>query len=167
MNRIVVLLLAGLVGFVPSAVRSASSVGVGPHGYDFLIGSWTCRNSMPSPMGGPALTTLTVNRAPGGSLWFHVTGTGFDGLGYVVYAPKTKTWFNPVSMGNGNYSSESTHETGAKTTWSGPLVDVSMQKTIPIRDTYTIAGATSYKDLTQAQIGGVWKTEADSTCTKS
>ena len=165
-------LLIALFALAPCAAQSASAmspatIGVGAHGYDFLIGSWTCKNSMPSPMGGPATTMAAISRAANGALSFHATGTGFDGMGYVVYAAKTKTWWNPSSASNGSYGTESTQQTGKKTTWTGPVVDASSGKTMQQRDTYTFENATTYTDLYQIQQGGAWKTEGNSTCTKS
>jgi hypothetical protein len=170
MNKLVAFLTLVALAFTPCAVLSQSSpasVGVGPHGYDFLIGTWSCSNSMPSRMGGPSTSTLTFARSAAGSISVHVTGTNFDGLGYVVYAGKTKTWWNPSAVGNGDYSTESSQQTGKKTVWSGHYFDSSTGKTTPIRDTYTITSMTSYKDLSEAQMGGSWKTQANTTCTKS
>jgi hypothetical protein len=169
MKKLFVLLTLLVLAFAPSVARSAmspSTVGVGPHGYDFLIGTWSCKNSMPSPMGGPAATTLTVSRTAMGALSVHVTGANFDGLGYVVYTAKTKTWWNPSALATGGYSTESTQQTGKKTVWTGPFNDVATGKTITIRDTYTMDSPTTYKDLSEAQIGGTWKTEGNTTCTK-
>ena len=165
-------LLVALLVLAPCTAQSASamsaaSVGVGPHGYDFLVGSWTCKNNMPSSMGGPATTTATIAHSANGTLSFHATGTGFDAMGYIVYAPKTKTWWNPSSASNGSYGTESTHQTGKKTVWSGPFVDPSLGKAIQARDTYTFESGTTYTDLYQVKRGGTWKTEGDSTCTKT
>jgi len=149
------------------AQNTPAMVGAGPHGYDFLIGKWTCTNSMPSPMGGPSTTALTVAKAADGSLFIHSTAAGYDSAGYVGYAPKTKIWSNPATFGTGNTSYEWTHQTGKTTTWTGSYFVAADRKQIAIRDTYTIAGMTSFSDLSQAQAGGVWKTIAKTTCTKS
>jgi|GEM_PF-5874604 len=95
MKQLFVLCTLLALVFLPTAARAVSSpetAGVGAHGYDFMVGTWSCKNNMPSPMGGPAATTLSVTHGVGGSLAVHVSGTNFDVLGYVVYAPKTKTW---------------------------------------------------------------------------
>jgi hypothetical protein len=158
------------LALAPSIARSQSSmspamVGVGAHGYDWLIGTWTCKNPTPSAMSGPAVTTLTVARNGAGALSVHTTGTNFDGLGYVVYAAKTKTWWNPSVLATGDYSTESSQQTGKKTLWAGTYY--SAGKSNAIRDTYTMTTMTSFKDLSEAQVNGAWKTEANSTCTKS
>jgi hypothetical protein len=164
-NRLVVI-VAALFAMAAGVGQSvAATMGVGPHGWDFLIGTWACKNSMPSAMGGPATTSVVIGRSINGALSVRVTGTGFDAVGYVVYAPKTKTWWNPSVVANGGYGTESTQQTGAKTVWSGPFVDPASGKTTQVRDTYTFT-STTYTDLYQVQVGGTWKTEGDSTCTK-
>jgi hypothetical protein len=147
-------------------MMSAATAGVGPHGYDFLIGTWTCKNSMPSPMGGPAITTAVISRS-GATLAFHATGTNFGAMGYVVYAPKTKTWWNPSVSSSGGYGTESSSQTGKKVVFAGPFTDPSSGKTAQVRDTYTWVSATTYTDLFQVDEGGTWKTEGNSTCTRS
>jgi hypothetical protein len=169
-HRFVFLVMA-LIVVAPCTAQSASAmspatIGLGPHGWDFLIGTWTCKNSVPSAMGGPATTTLTVTRSIG-ALSFHVNGSNFDALGYVVYAPKTKMWWNPSSTANGAYGTESTQQSGKRTVWSGPFVDPSSGKTMQVRDTYTFSNMTTYTDLYQVELGGTWKTEGNSTCTKT
>ena len=146
---------------------SPSMVGIGPHGYDWLIGTWTCKNAMPSAMGGPATTTLTVARSVNGSLSIHSGGDGFDTLGYVALAAKTKTWWNPTALADGDNSNESSQQTGKKTLWTGTFYDAESGKTMQIRDTYTVSSGSSFKDLSEAQVGGTWKTQANTTCMKS
>ena len=171
MTRFLCLAMLAFLALAPSQALSQSNmmsmqIGVGPHGYDFAIGTWSCTNSMPSAMSGPASTTLTLTRSPQGSLMFHSTGGNFDSVGYVAYNAKTKTWWNPGAVGDGSYSTESTQQTGRKTVWTGTFFDAATRKTTPIRDTYAF-GATKYTDVTQLQTGGVWKTVANVACTKS
>ena len=168
MQRIPALLVLAFLAAMPGVARSAmssSTAGVGPHGYDFLVGTWSCKNTMASALSGPGATTLTIERSPSGALAVHVSGAGFDAMGYVVYDAKTKMWWNPSAIANGGYGTESTKQTGKKTTWTGPFVD-STGKTMQQRDTYTWASATSYTDLFQVETGGTWKTEGNTTCTK-
>ncbi len=61
-------LLLSLV--VPSETQAASGsmstpmMGVGPHGFDYLIGSWSCINSIPSNIGGPATRSGRPRETP-------------------------------------------------------------------------------------------------------
>jgi hypothetical protein len=146
---------------------SSAMPGAGPHGWDFLIGTWSCKNSMPSPMGGPASTTATIARSVNGALSIHSTGSNFDAMGYTVYDAKTKTWWNPSVLATGDYSTESMQQTGKTTVWAGPFFDAGTRKTTQIRDTYTIVSPTTFNDVSQAQENGAWKTVGKSTCTKS
>jgi hypothetical protein len=163
---VMALTLTSPVAAVAASPMSPGGTGVGPHGYDFLVGTWTCKNSIPSPMGGPAVTTVSIARSVNGALSFHATGSNFDASGYIVYAPKTKTWWNPASVAGGGYGTESTQQTGKKTTWAGPFTDPSSGKTMQVRDTYNFMSPTTYTDLYQVDMNGTWKTEGNSTCTK-
>jgi hypothetical protein len=164
-------LALAVVGLAPCGALSApmplSMVGVGAHGYDFMIGSWTCTNSVPSRMGGPSTSSFTISRSVNGALFIRSTAAGYDTSSYVVYSPKTMTWLSPTSYADGSYNFESTKQTGAKTVWTGTLFDAASGQTNPIRDTFTFTNPTTQGDITQIQVGGVWKTEANSTCTKS
>lgn len=51
--------------------------------------------------------------------------------------------------------------------WAGPFTDPSSGKTMQVRDTYTFTNAMTYTDLYQVDVKGTWKTEGNSTCTKS
>jgi hypothetical protein len=150
-----------------SQEMSLSMVGVGPHGYDFMIGSWSCTNTIPSHLGGPTTSKFTISRSANGALFVRSTAMNYDTASYVVYSPKTKTWWSPTAYGDGSYNTESTKQTGAKTVWSGTLYDAASGETNPIRDTFTFTNPTTQLDLTQVQVGGTWKTEANTTCTKS
>jgi hypothetical protein len=154
----------------PQSMTSSSlTQGVGAHGYDFLIGTWSCVNSMPpTPMSGPTNTTLTFSRSgQGTSLFVRVTGKNFDAASYIAYTAKTKTWWNPAALADGSYSDESTSATGKSVVWSGPYFDAGSGKTTQIRDTYARVTANKYTDLGEIQSGGAWKAIYKSTCTKS
>jgi hypothetical protein len=147
---------------------SSSGYGIGPHGWDYFIGTWTCTNTMPpSAQSGPATVTVKISASNAGApLFFRAMGPSFDESGYVSYSPKTKTWTNPVAFGDGSYSYESTAQTGKKTTWSGTYSNAASGMTAHLRDTYTLSPG-RYTDLTQMNTGSGWKTTASSTCTKS
>ena len=158
--------------FVASLARAESamtpaSIGVGPTGYDWLIGTWACTNSMPSAMGGPATTTLKASRPNQGDVQFHVTGTDFDVTGYIAYDAKTKTWFNPVALGSGAAGLETSKQTGSKVVWTGMFMDPGSGKHTSIRDTYTLSAMNEFVDLTEINDGGTWKVASKTTCKKS
>jgi hypothetical protein len=146
----------------------SSASGIGPHGWDYYIGTWTCTNTMaPSALSGPTTVTVAIMGSNAGApLFFRVKGQAFDESGYVSYSAKTKTWLNPVAFADGSYYLESTKQTGKKTTWSGPYYNAASGTTVQIRDTYTLSTG-HYTDVTQTNSGGGWKTVANSTCTKS
>ncbi|MGC1381894.1 MAG: hypothetical protein WA814_12830 [Candidatus Baltobacteraceae bacterium] len=144
----------------------SSTYGAGPHGYDWAIGTWTCTNTVPSAMGGPTNTTLTVVRTNNGALLYRSVGTNFDNTWYNVYLPKTKSWVSPFILADGSYGTESTAQTGGKIVWTGTAFDAASGKTMAIRDTNTI-GTTKYGDLGEYRSHGAWKTQYEVTCTKT
>jgi hypothetical protein len=172
MKRLLWFIVFAAVAAAPCAApaqstMSSSMLGVGPHGWDYYIGTWSCGNGVPSAMSGPASQTLTVSRSPAGGLFFRVTGQGFDQAGYVTYAMKTKTWWNPASYYDGSYSLEKSTDTGKKNVWIGTYFNAASGKTMPIRDTYTMLSSTNYTDVTQLKSGAVWKTSYNGNCKKS
>lgn len=150
---------------VHSQTMSASTNGVGPNGFDFAVGTWSCANSMPSPMGGPSSQTLTVTKTNSGAIMYHATGENFDNTWYNVYMPKTKSWVSPFILADGSYGTESTTQTGAKIVWTGAATDAT-GKTMQIRDT-NLFEASKYIDLGEVQSGGTWKPQYKVSCIKS
>ena len=160
------LLLSPCVAGAQSAMGS-SQYGVGPHGWDYWIGTWTCKNSMASSVSGPSTTTLTVGPSSvGASLYFRGKGQGFDQFGYISYSGKTKTWWNPVAFADGSYSFESTMQIGKKATWTGTYYNAASGTTAQERDTYVLYPG-RFTDLNETKSGGAWKTTGNTTCTKS
>jgi hypothetical protein len=168
MQKFFTLVILAALSLAPGAAlaQTVGMAGAGPHGYDFMVGTWSCSNSKPSAMGGPSLSRFTVSPSASGTLFVRSTGTGYDTAGYVAYNARTQTWWGPTVFANGSYSNESTQQTGRKSVWSGSIFDAATGNTVPIRDTYTFSNLTTLKDLTQTQIRGVWKTQANSVCTK-
>lgn len=169
MNRFLLAIAVVLAAIAPSAARSAdasTSYGVGPHGYDWQIGTWSCLNSTPSVESGPAHQTMTVTKAENGAIVFHTIGTNFDFTSYDVYVPGKKMWLGPYSGSDGTYGNESTSETGKKVVWVGSTYFPDTGKTMPTRDTY-VNSAGKYTDLGEINSGGVWKKQYVLTCTKS
>lgn len=151
-----------------STTWSPSTLGVGANGWDWLIGNWSCINSIPSPMGGPSSTKTAIGRSnAGSSLFVRSSGKNFDQSGYIAYVSKTKTWLSPSTYADGSYSSESTTETGKQTVWSGTFFNAPSGSPIKVRDTYVGLSSTKFTDLSEYQNAGTWKTQAKVTCTKT
>jgi hypothetical protein len=148
--------------------QSTMTMGEGIHGYDFLIGSWTCTNSNPGPMTGPASASI-VGTAAGAhnAIALRFTGTGLDSSSYISYDPKSNVWSSPAASADGTWAVETTKESGAKVTWSGSGPDPTSGKTVQFRDTFTRPAADTYVDLSELNTGGGWKSIATFTCTKS
>jgi hypothetical protein len=147
---------------------SPSMAGVGAHGYDWLIGNWSCTNSMHTPTSGPSRQMSTVTRTDSGAVMFHTTGENLDLVEYNIYVAKTKTWLAPFALADGSYGSESTTQTGKTTVWSGPQFFVTTGKTMQARDTYVILSSTKFTDLGEYQSGaGTWKKLYSLSCTKT
>lgn len=156
------------VSLLPCAAFGATpdASGNGAHGYDWLIGTWTCKNAAAATIGGPATQTVTFRKAAGG-IGVSVTGSGFERSGYVAYDAAHATWWRPFSYPNGNHYVESTTQTGKKTVWTGPYTDVASGATFMVRDTFTVESPTQYTDVGEFQSGNAWKVGYDGVCTKS
>lgn len=101
MKKLFVLVaFAALLG-APAAVCAQSSMmmsgaGTGPHAYEWMLGTWTCQNAIPSALAGPAVQTLTATRGNiAGTIVWRYTGTDYDQYGFLAYAPKTKRGGSP------------------------------------------------------------------------
>jgi hypothetical protein len=165
---LIVLVISSSAAQALPTAWSPSMAGVGPHGYDWEIGNWSCTNSMPStPMGGPSSETLTATRTNTGALLFRTTGANYDSVYYNRYDAKSKMWLSPFALADGSYGSESTTQTGKTTVWSGQVFFAPSRKTIPTRDTYVIISSTKLTDLGENQIGGSWKPQYNYSCTKT
>jgi hypothetical protein len=174
MKRLFTLAALGLaVALAPAAViaqpmGAGPMMGIGVHGYDFLVGTWSCTNSTPNAMTGPATSTMTATAAGShDAIAIHLTGEKFDGYNFISYNPQTKVWSSPAAFADGSYGIETTSQTGTKVVWSGTALDPSSGKTIQIRDTYTMANVTTYSDLSEADMGDGWKHLATYTCKKA
>ena len=151
---------------VARSSMATTQYGVGPHGWDYWVGTWTCKNLMVSAVSGPSTTTLTVSSSRAGSSYYYRSkGQNFDQAGYISYSAKTKAWFNPVAYADGGYSFESTTQTGKKTTWTGTYYSAASAMTAQVRDTYTMSPG-RFTDFNETKSGGVWKTTGNTTCTK-
>jgi hypothetical protein len=168
-------LAAGAAVFVPGLAgpalgatpMSLSAVGAGPHGYDWMAGTWTCVNSMrPSELGALASTTLTATKLKDGSILIRTASPNGDVTSYNAYLPKTKTWYAPYADSGGKYGTETTQESGKTIHWVGSFYDTDGTMT-PIRDTFTMLSMTKQLDVSEAKVGGAWKVTAKTTCTKS
>ncbi len=174
MKRLALLAIAVAAStLVPSLAARASSsmamsaVGAGPSGYDWYVGTWSCKNTMaPSKLGALQSSTFTASKLKDGNIAIHAMSPNGDVGAYNSYDPKSKTWYSPFADAGGNYGSESTQQSGQTILWTGTFYSAGGEAT-PIRDTYTMHSMTEQYDLSEAQIGGVWKATAKTTCTKS
>jgi hypothetical protein len=172
MRRLLFLVAFALVAIAPCAAAtqwSPAMVGVGGHGFDWSIGTWTCTNSIPSPIGGPATTYWIISQTGVANvLSFHTKGANFDSTGYLSYDTKTKTWWNPVAYTNGDYSAESSQGSGQKMVFVGPYFTAANKfASSQIRDSVTFVSATKITDVGATQTGGAWKTSWNLSCTRS
>lgn len=159
------LIVAPCAAPAASGPMSATMYGAGPHGYDWAIGSWSCTNAMPSPMGGPSKQMLTVTPTKAGAILYRATGANFDNSWYNIYVPSNNSWVSPFIVSNGTYGTESTSQSGKKIVWTGTAYD-SSGKSMRVRDTDAI-GVGKYADLGEVESGGRWKTQYSVTCMKA
>jgi hypothetical protein len=146
---------------------SVSTVGAGPHGYDYMVGTWSCTNPMhASALGALPSTTITATKVKDGNIILRTASPNGDVTAYNAYLPKTKTWYAPFADSGGKYGTESTQGTGKTIQWIGTFYDADGTQT-PIRDTFTMLSMTKQVDVSEAKVGGAWKVTAKTTCTKT
>lgn len=149
------------------SMMSMSSVGAGPHGYDYMVGTWSCRNTMhPTALGALAATYMTASKLKDGNIMIRTASPNGDVTAYDAYLAKTKTWYGPFADSGGKYGTETTQGSGKTIRWVGTFYDTDGSAT-PIRDTYTMLSMTKQLDVSEAKVGGAWKVVAKTTCTKS
>jgi len=163
-----VVLAPGLSGPAFGATpASVSAVGAGPLGYDYMVGTWSCANTMhPSELGALASTTIVASKLKDGNILIRTASPNGDVTAYNSYLPGTKTWYAPFADSGGKYGTESTQGSGKTIQWVGTFYDAGGTAT-PIRDTFTMLSMTKQVDVGEAKVGGVWKVTARTTCTKS
>lgn len=173
MKRSIIAIAALTVLMAPAVVlaamgsMSSSAVGAGPNGYDWLVGAWSCKNTMePSKLGALTSSSITATKGKDGSIALHTTSPNGDVTVYYAYVPSTKSWYSPFVDSGGNYGYESTQQTGKSILWTGTFY-LTNGSTTPIRDTYTMLSMSKQYDLSEAKVGGAWKVVAKTTCTKS
>jgi|SRR5580698_1522994 hypothetical protein len=150
-----------------NTTMSVSAVGAGPHGYDWMVGTWSCSNPMqPSALGALASTMQTVSKVKDGNIMIRTASPNGDVTAYDAYLASTKTWYGPFADSGGKYGTETTQGTGKTIRWVGTFYDNDGAAT-PIRDTFTMLSMTRQVDVSEAKVGGVWKVMAKTTCTKS
>lgn len=174
MRTFLLLALVALLAAAPSAAQSQTAMsavptmGSGPHGYDFLIGTWSCVNGAEyTPISGPRSTTERFTLSgQNGAIFIRTTGNNFDVSGYIAYNARTRTWSNPVAYADGSNSTETSKAGGSKTVWYGTYSDFITGKSTDIRDTYTLTARGRFTDLGESKSGPFWKKTYFTTCTK-
>lgn len=160
-------LLSPMLARGASGPMSPSTVGAGANGYDWLVGTWSCTNTMePSKLGALSQTTLTATKLKDGSIALHTTSPNGDVTVYYAYISNTKSWYSPFVDSTGNYGYESTQQSGKTIRWTGTFYLTNSSMTT-IRDTFTMLSMSKQYDLSEAKVGGAWKVVAKTTCTKS
>ncbi|HLY02771.1 MAG TPA: hypothetical protein VKR56_09810 [Candidatus Cybelea sp.] len=167
MRKTLVLVALAAVAFVPGAAVAQMTAGGSPHGFDWMLGTWTCKNTVPTPLGGPAVQTLTaVRSATTNAIVWRYTGSGYDQYGFLAYDGKSGMWWSSWAYPGGSIGNESAKAGGKKTTWSGLIVNAASGKTEHIRDLYTVYGPTTFNDTGWDDATGSMKISYNGTCTK-
>jgi hypothetical protein len=156
----------------PSAICAqsammASGTVTGAHAYDWMLGTWICKNTIPTALSGPAIQKLTATRSamPGTIVWRY-TAANYDQYGFISYNAKTKMWWSSWAYPSGATGNESTTQSGTKSMWTGTIYDPSA-KPFAIRDTYTVYSSAKFNDVGEDMSGGAWKRGYNGTCTRT
>ena len=160
--------LGALAVFAVLPATAMPQMGAGAHGFDWMLGNWTCRNAVPGTLAGPAVQMFTATRSTfSGAIIWRYTGANYDQYGFLTYVPRTGTWWMSWAYPGGSVGNESTRDSGKKTYWTGMIADTETGKTEHIRDTYTMSGPNKFRDYGEDDAGGTMKLSYDGTCTRS
>lgn len=144
-------------------------IGVGPHGYDFLVGRWKCNESAQfQGKWAPKAFMFKIELLGEGSLSLLWSAKLVPVKNVVTfdYLSEIKTWSASAAYFDGTRASETTTDTGQKTVWTGSELNPRSQKTFD-RDTWTFPSLDEFTDVAEQQIGGTWTVVGNSTCRRS
>ena len=149
-------------------------IGVGPRGYDFMVGRWECAESAWYLGKQPAAWEMKVQVVRDGRLLQIMSA---NGRGILVapmeYSSETKTWsISETNKYGDTVSSQTTQDTGQKTLWVGwELSDERDNQSYKIheRDTLTFLSLDEFRDIAERPTGsgGTWETIQSDTCQRS
>lgn len=168
-------------------------IGVGPHGYDFLVGHWKCVGNITLPSG-QVVRQISIDDSyragAGGSISLDESGSGvligreqtdkngptdsapttesikYTRTGRLRYAAETQKWSMTFAVPTGAIGQESTRDTGENAVWTGSEVRADGSP-FNIRDTVMFSGPSSYVDKSELQVGQTWLVLGNVTCSKS
>ena len=160
--------LADATPAATSTLISLSTIGVGAHGYDFLIGHWDCTNSAPYSIYDPLRFSLTYGPAgTDGTLLGVQRATGYGEVELLlVYADDLRAWVRSYSSADGSHGKEASQDTGPKIVWIGSEVNSETGATNS-RETWTFQSLAEYNDLSEDQFKGKWKVTGNVNCRKA
>jgi hypothetical protein len=154
----------GIAAAQSSMMSAAATRG---HAYDWMLGTWTCTNTIPSALAGPAVQTLTATRSSTtGAIIWRYTGKNYDQYGFLSYVPSSHAWWFSWAYPGGGVGYESSAQSGKSSNWAGSIYDPS-GKTIHIRDVYTVYSPTKFNDTGEDDSSGTMKPGYNGTCVKS
>lgn len=159
-------LLAAVLLPVGSGAQMMSGSG-GSHAFDWMLGNWSCKNTFPSALAGPAVQMLTATRsATTGSIIWRYTGKDYDQYGFLSHDSKSGTWWFSWAYPGGAVGNESSKESGKITHWTGMIYDPATGKHLHLRDTYTLYSPSKFNDTGWDDSSGSMKIGYNGTCTR-
>lgn len=153
---------------ITGAQSSRSVIGTGPHAYDWVIGTWSCTNTMPSGKAAPASQVTGTRSDTTNSIVLHFTGKDSDQYAFLSYEAPSRTWWFSSALPGGDMANESSTMAGKETVvFHGSYFNASKGTHFHIGDTVTLYSATKYTDQSADDSKGSMRTSNTSTCTKS
>jgi hypothetical protein len=154
--------------FAPARSQtSLANIGVGAHGLDFLIGTWTCTYPHAAP-DEPKVATMTVSRGVvPGTLFYRDISRNWEATGLEAYNAKSKSWSDATSFFDATSERVTTTDTGGTQVYTGWYVGAS-GKRYNVRVAYVVRNLTTFTGEGESQTdAGVWKKSWSETCAKS
>jgi hypothetical protein len=190
------------IAFVPCVVRAdptpmpLDQIGVGPHGYDFMIGRWRCTYTSNVDKYSGHMFIYAHRSSLNDAVELDWQSPFVQTVEYLQFDPSTATWFGTIALKSGQ-GVVSTSDAGSKSVWTGPATYAQgalygtstearqLRPTDPtaavhpvhpgpffpqghdlIRWTWTFASPRDLTNLLEEQIQGTWNPDGVAVCAK-
>jgi len=173
------LMLATAVALADETPSQLSTIGVGPNGFDFMIGTWKCEGTIIEGTQPFRFYIYAKRSGLTNSIVLDWDSHGNRLVDSLNYDPSAKTWHSKYRtsvnnayqlQGSGTtditVETQSTSDTGPRIVWPGLRYPRYYGAKTPIRETWTFATPEQFDYLFETEKHGSWIVFDKATCAK-